>query len=175
MADESLIPKRPVVKTQYLREGVSVFFRLAVIFFIASAIFSGVLYFYKNILSNGFADQQAALKQLEIEFEPSLITELDRVATSIAAARDLVGKHVRQTAIFALLQENALPAVTFTSLSYNDEKKSLVLTGDAASYGDISNQSSVFESLSNVTGARFSNLALRESGRVSFNLTITFK
>ncbi len=151
------------------------FFRLAVIFFIASAIFSGVLYFYKNILSNGFADQQAALKQLEIEFEPSLITELDRVATSIAAARDLVGKHVRQTAIFALLQENALPAVTFTSLSYNDEKKSLVLTGDAASYGDISNQSSVFESLSNVTGARFSNLALRESGRVSFNLTITFK
>ena len=175
MDEQSLIPKKPAVRPQYVSAGLGVFFRLSFIFFLVSLLFAGTLFFYKNVLTNQLADQKETLKKLEVEFEPSLIAELDRVSRSISAARDLVKKHLRQSAIFTLLQENTLPAVTFTSFGYAEEKKSVTLAGDAASYADISAQSTVFESLGSVASARFSNLALKDSGRVSFALSITLK
>jgi hypothetical protein len=51
----------------------------------------------------------------------------------------------------------------------------LTLLGEAINYAVIASQSSVFESLEKIESAIFSNLTLRETGRVAFTLTLNFK
>ena len=175
MAEESLIPKKPTVKIPYEGGFFGVFFRLSFAFFIVAAILTGGLYLYRNFLINNLADQKATLQKLETDFEPALISELDKVSSSITNSKDLLKNHTKTSEVFAILEENTLPEISFGSFGYNTELKSLSLQGEAFSYSAISLQSSVFESLPSISSAKFSNLGLKDSGKVTFNLTIIFK
>ncbi len=175
MAEESLIPKRPVVKASYQAGSFGVLFRLSFIFFIAAAILTGGFYFYRNFETNSLSDQKSSLQKLETEFEPALISELDKVSASVAHSKDLLKNHVKTSQIFTMLEQNTLPEIAFSSFSYNSDTKSLALMGEASSYGAISSQSSIFESLQGVSSAKFSNLGLKDNGKVTFNLIIVFK
>ncbi len=136
---------------------------------------TGGLYFYRNFQSNSLADQKSSLQKLETEFEPALISELDKVSSSVAHSKELLKNHVKTSQIFTMLEQNTLPGISFSSFAYNSDTKSLALVGEATSYGTISSESSVFESLQNVASAKFSNLGLKDNGKVTFNLVIIFK
>lgn len=155
--------------------GTSPFFKISLIFFFASGLLCGGLYFFRNFLFNSLEEKKSTLSNLEVEFEPSLISEVQRVSSAISASKDILAKRVFQTNLFSLLEEKTLPQISFNTFSYSQDKKSLSLVGEAASYADIARQSSVFESSSEIKEVLFSNLALKETGNVSFTLTVNFK
>ena len=161
--------------TLYPAEGFGVFFRIAFILFLAAALLTGGLYLYRNFLTNDLVRQKGVLQKLEVAFEPSLIRELDRVSNSITSAREILRNHGKTTKIFETLEAKTLPTVSFSTFAYSTEKNTATLTGEAASYSDVSAQSSVFEALDSVESATFGNLALKDTGAVGFNLNIVFK
>lgn len=174
MAEESLIPKKfPTV--EYASEGFGVFLRISLIIFLVSLLLTAGVYLYRNFLKNNLERQKSVLQKLEIEFEPVTITELERVSNSIASAGDILRKHAKPSAVFDTLEANALSTVSFNTFAYSTEKNTITLTGEAASYSDVSAQSSVFEALTNVGSATFGNLSLRETGAVGFILNVQFK
>mgnify|MGYP001605676412 FL=1 len=74
-----------------------------------------------------------------------------------------------------MIEASALPTVSFSTFSYSAEKNTITLAGEAASYSDVSAQSSVFEALPTVDSATFGNLSLKETGAVGFILNIQLK
>jgi len=170
------ITRRPVRMSEFATPGGgSPFFRIGLIFFLASGLLCGGLYVYRNFLSNSLEEKKSTLSSLEVEFEPSLISEVQRVSSAISAAKDILAKRVFQTRLFTILEEKTLPQISFGTFSYAHDKKALVLVGEAGSYADIARQSGVFESSSEIKEVLFSNLTLKETGNVSFTLTINFK
>lgn len=174
MAEESLIPKKFPTQ-QYGGEGLGVFLRISVIIFLASLLLTAGIYAYRNFLKNNLAGQKSVLQKLEIEFEPATISELERVSNSIASAGDVLRAHTMPSAIFDMIEASALPTASFNTFSYSAEKNIITLTGEAASYSDVSAQSSVFEALPAVESATFGNLSLKEAGTVGFILNVQLK
>ncbi len=171
-----IIARKPARMPEFAAPGgTSPFFRIGLIFFLASGLLCGGLYFYRNFLSNSLQEKKTTLADLEVEFEPSLITEVQRVSSAISASKEILAKRVFQTRLFAILEEKTIPQISFGTFSYAHDKKSLVLVGEAASYADIARQSSVFETADEIKEVMFSNLLLKETGNVSFTLTINFK
>lgn len=176
MDGESLIPKKAISRpSSYIPGGVSVFFRLSFIFFLATGIISGGLLFYRNYVFNSLEEKRTNLSRLETEFDPVLISEIKRVSSAINSTKSILDNHLKQSDIFFMLEENTLPQVFYNSFTYSHNQKSLVLLGEAVSYAVIASQSSIFESLEKIESAIFSNLTLRETGRVAFTLTLNFK
>lgn len=143
--------------------------------FLVAAFFSGGLYLYRNFAANSLNKQKSVLEKLKVEFDPSTIFELEKVSKSIVSARDILRSHEQVSKVFDTLETSTLPSVTFNSFSFSSDKGVIGLAGEAASYGDVSLQANVFESLPNVLSATFSNLSLKESGSVGFNMNILFK
>ena len=175
MDGESLIPKKAVSRPVFIPGGASVFFRISFIFFIVAGFLSGGLLFYRNYVFNSLEEGKATLQKLETEFDPVLISEVNRVGRSIFASKSILDKHVKQSDIFLLLEENTIPQIFYNSFTYSEDQKSLVLLGEALSYSAIASQSNIFESLEKIESAVFSNLTLRDTGRVAFTLTLNFK
>src|SRR3989338_3705596 len=175
MAEEALIPKKAPRTAMYPSEGFGVFLRIAFVIFLVAALFSGGLYLYKNYAANSLVRQRALLEKLKIEFDPSTIFELEKISKSIVAARGLLRGHEQTSKIFDMLEAGTLPSVAFSSFSFSAERGAIGLAGEALSYGDVSLQANVFESLPSVLSTTFSNLSLKESGSVGFNMNILFK
>lgn len=168
--------KKPVKAPEFSVSGAgSPFFRIALIFFLATGLLVGGLYFFRNYLANSLAEKRSTLSSLEVEFEPSLIAEVQKVSSAISASKEILTKRVYQSRLFSLLEGKTLPQVSFGTFSYADDKKSLVLVGEARSYADIARQSEVFETANEIKEVLFSNLILKETGNVSFTLIINFK
>lgn len=167
--------KKPVKTPEFASPGGSPFIRIALIFFLASGLLAAGLYFYRNYLFSSLEEKKGSLSTLEVEFEPSLISEVQRVSSAISAAKDILAKRIFQTRLFSILEGKTIPQISFGTFSYTDDKKSMVLVGEAASYADIARQSSVFESAEEIKEVLFSNLLLKETGNVSFTLIINFK
>src|SRR3989338_626883 len=174
MAEESLIPKK-FPTPQYGGGGFGIFFRISMIFFLASLLLTAGIYAYRKFLTNNLASQKLVLQKLEIEFEPATIAELERVSGAIAAAGNVLRAHTMSSAVFDMVEASALSTVSFNTFSYSAEKNIITLAGEAASYSDVSAQSSVFEALPAVESATFGNLSLKETGTVGFILNIQLK
>jgi hypothetical protein len=176
MNGESLIPKKAVSRPTYnIPGGAGAFFRLSFIFFLSVGILSGGLLFYRNQVSNSLEEDKSILKKIETEFEPALLSEINLVSSSLSNGKNILDKHLKQSDIFFLLEENTLPQVFYNSFTYSHNQKSLVLLGESINYSTIASQSKVFESLEKIESVIFSNLTLRDTGRVAFTLTLNFK
>lgn len=175
MAEESLIPKKSPQSQIYSPAGLGVFLRIAFILFLASAFLTGGFYLYRNYLANNLARQKSVLQKLEVAFEPSLIAELERVSNAIAASRTILRNRQQTSAVFDMIEANTIPSASFATFGYSAEKNTIALTGEAASYADVSAQSSAFEALPSVESATFGNLSLKETGVVGFTLNIVLK
>lgn len=174
MAEESLIPKK-FPSAEYASEGFGVFLRISMIIFLVSLLLTAGIFAYGNFLKNNLASQKSVLQKVEIEFEPATIAELERVSGAIASAGDVLRAHTTSSAVFDMIEVSALPTASFNTFSYSAEKNTITLTGEAASYSDVSTQSSVFEALPTVESATFGNLSLKETGTVGFILNIVLK
>lgn len=175
--DESLIPKKPVLRpaSSVLPTEAGVLFRFSFLFFIVVIIISGGILFYRNYIFNSLEENKAMLTKLEMDFDEALVSEVDRVSKSISSSKNILDGHLKQSDIFLLLEENTLPQIFYNTFTYSHSQKSLALFGEALSYSAIASQSGVFESLDRVESAVFSNLVLRDTGRVAFTLTLNFK
>ena len=120
-------------------------------------------------------ESKSILSKLETEFDEALISEISKVSNSITAGKNELAKHLKQSDIFFLLEENTLPQVFYNSFTFANGQKFLVLLGEALSYSAIASQSRTFESLDKIESAVFSNLTLRDTGRVAFTLTLNLK
>ncbi len=175
MAEEALIPKKLPRASMYPSVGFGVFLRIVFVIFLVVAFFSGGLYLYRNFAANSLNNQKSVLEKLKVEFDPSTIFELERISKSIVAARELLRGREQVSKIFNTLEASILPSVTFNTFSFSADKGAAGISGEAASYGDVSLQANFFESLPDVLSATFSNLNLKETGSVGFNMNILFK
>lgn len=159
----------------YKTEGLGALLRLSLILFTLAFVLTGILFAYKGVLGRQLGQQKQLLSDLQVQFEPSLIAQLERVANSINNARTLLKSHVYATPILDFLEKNTMPEVAYSTMNYAGDKKSLLLNGDAPSYTDVSAQIKIFAAQPEVASASFSNTTLRDAGSVGFNATINFR
>ncbi|MDP2668723.1 MAG: hypothetical protein Q8P07_02715 [bacterium] len=172
----SLMPKKASSGMEYYKnEGLGALLRLSLILFILAAVLTGLLFAYKGVLARQLDQQRQILTDLQVQFEPSLVAQLEHVASTITNAKTLLSKHLFITPVFNFLEKNTLPDVSFSSFNYSADKKTLTLNGEAPSYTEISAQIKTFQKQPEVAGAYFSNTNLRDAGSVVFNTIINFK
>lgn len=172
MAEASLIPKKlPSVASQF-GGGVGIFFRIGFVFFVVAILATGALFLYRMLLVSNLTKQRGALQELESQFPVADIERREEVARAIEASQALLDAHVRPSRIFPLLQDNTLPTIFFSTFSYAETNRAIMVSGDAPSYQAVAQQASIFESLEEVASVTFSNLSLTSRGTVSFNFKI---
>lgn len=173
----SLIPKKTLGGGVSIASsvGVGVFFRISFILFLAVSMLSGGLYLFRNYTANQLAEQKSLLKKIEIEFEPTLIAELERVGRSIRAAKSILQTHAHTSKIFELLESHTLTNAAFSNFAFAIDKNTVAMNGDAPSYAAVAAQAAVFGALPEVASVAFSNLALKETGTINFAITINLK
>jgi len=183
----SFIPKRPITAGTTSRVHSSsgsggLFSLFAIIVFIisvAGAIFS---YIWMGVLVNTGKQYQATLTTNENEFNPALISTLDRASMKINFAKSLLANHLAPDAIFGIIGGLTAQDVSFSSLSYTAPTASnnyinLTMSGVGTSYSAIAFQSDVFgssvqygENIS-VKNPVLSGLGLNENGNVNFSFS----
>jgi len=174
MAEASLIPKN-VPSARREIGGVSIFFKIALLFFIISFAIGGGLVLYRFMTANNLKKQRAALKELESRFPVEDIQKREEMANAIALSKKLLSTHRAQSGLFVILQDKTMPEMFFKNFSYADKDKTLSLAGEAPSYQSVAQQATIFEQLDIVEKAAFSNLSLTNKGTVNFNLAIVLK
>ena len=174
----SLIPKKTLgggVSSIASSVGVGVFFRISFILFLASAMLTGGLYLFRNYTRNNLAEQKSLLQKISIEFEPTLIEELERVSKSIREAKEILRLHAHTSKIFDLLESNTLTNVSFSGFAFSIDKNTVAMPGEAPSYAAVAAQAAVFGALPEVTATTFSGLSLKDTGVVSFTINLELK
>ena len=157
-------------------EPISIFTMLATIIFFLSLLFGVGVYFYKIILVNGIKSDSASLERAQKAFEPSLITEFERLNKRIESAKEILGNHIIVTPIFKLLENSTIPDVRFNKFNYENgggDKINISLDGEARSYAHVAVQSDVLGKNKYLKEHVFSNLNLDNFGNVTFNLSAT--
>lgn len=113
------------------------------------------------------------LKQVESEFEPSLILELRRTAQAIDVGRELLKNHVATSRLLKFIEDNTLPETSFSRFIYKDG--TLVLSGSARSYASLAQQARVFEESPFLERATFSDFTLGSGGLVNFRAELVIE
>ncbi|MCR4330729.1 MAG: hypothetical protein NUV49_02520 [Patescibacteria group bacterium] len=172
---QSFIPKKPLTPKSG-RDGNSrgIVFSIAVLIFILSLLGSGGVYAYGQLIEKRITDKSAWLEQARGAFEPSLITEMERLDTRINVANEILAKHVAFSEFFKILEELTLQNVRFSRFDYSfiEGKPEIMLEGEARSYSSVALQSDIFGDNKYLKNPIFSNLGLAKEGNVTFNLEL---
>lgn len=177
----SFIPKKPLATTSApVRSGGGSFLSLiAWLLLIAAGVLAGGSYLYRNSLEGSLVRMRADLESARNSFEPSLITELQRLNKRIDSANELINGHVVVTPLFQAISTSTLKSIQFTRFSYilpSDTSASVTIrmSGKARDYTSIALESDQLASNKNIHNAIFSNLSLDErTGVVNFDLSFT--
>ena len=104
------------------------------------------MYSYGKLVEKRIADKSAWLEQARGAFEPSLITEMERVDTRINTANEILARHVAFSEFFKILEELTLQNVRFSRFDYSfiDGAPQVMLEGEARSYSSVALQSDIF-------------------------------
>lgn len=170
----SFIPKNPVgissapAVSKY--KSVSILPTIGTIVFVLALLISGGLFGYEILLNSQIAEANKALSLAKAAFDTSTMDQLITASDQIKSARDLLGKHVAVSNVFALLQVNVLPEIQFTSFDFSNDAKGGVkisVAGEAASYSALAQQSSIFSKINTMSNQSFSDFNLTEKGTIS--------
>jgi hypothetical protein len=174
ISTSSFIPKTKLTAPVYRRRGLGlgIFLSLAV-FLLSFALYGGV-YFYKKSLQKQLDQTNTSLKRAEAAFELTLIDELERFNAKINAAKILLEQHQAASKIFNLIGSLTLKTTKFSNFNYSFTANEPIVTmsGETKSYTDVAIQARIFEDSDSIERASFSGLALKEGGKVSFNVEI---
>ena len=169
MPDQTtFIPKTASIKLPYQGRGFGWLAGGALIFFILSMLLLFGLFFYKGYLESRTEDLSSDLKNAESDFEPSLISELQRTANSINLTKNLISKHAALSRIFGFLEANTISDARFSNFSY--EKNEVQMDGVVKSYTALAQQSLVLEKSRLIKNVVFSNFVLTSEGFVNFKV-----
>jgi hypothetical protein len=183
----SFIPKKPITagttsRVQSSSGSGGLFNLFAIIVFIISLAGAVFAYIWMGVIVNTGKQYQATLQTNENEFNPALISTLDRASMKINFAKSLLANHLAPDAIFGIIGGLTAEDISFSSLSYTAPKASnnyinLTMSGVGTSYSAIAFQSDVFGSSVQygeniaVKNPVLSGLGLNENGNVSFSFS----
>lgn len=142
-----------------------------------SLVFFGGAYFYKQSLQKNVNEMAASLERAQNAFEPGLINELSRLSGSIIAAKQVLENHRVISKILNLIGALTLKDTTFSNFKYaaRDNKITIAMNGETKSYAGVALQAKLFEESGSVESVIFSNLSLKEAGKVNFNVELAIK
>jgi hypothetical protein len=183
----SFIPKKPITagttsRVQSSSGSGGLFNLFAIIVFIISLAGAVFAYIWMGVIVNTGKQYQATLQTNENEFNPALISTLDRASMKINFAKSLLANHLAPDAIFGIIGGLTAEDISFSSLSYTAPKASnnyinLTMSGVGTSYSAIAFQSDVFGSSVQygeniaVKNPVLSGLGLNGNGNVSFSFS----
>ncbi|OIO50921.1 MAG: hypothetical protein COV41_03080 [Candidatus Brennerbacteria bacterium CG11_big_fil_rev_8_21_14_0_20_43_10] len=98
------------------------------------------------------------------------VTKVLTLDSQIRQLRILLPQHIAASRIFDMLEQNTLPKVTFTSMSFNTDTGSLQLSGTAQSLQDVSLQAAAFKQIPEVK-----DVAIKDIGITKNASTFNFK
>lgn len=147
------------------------------ILLVSLALFGGV-YLYKTSAQKGLDETITSLEKTKKAFEPDIIAELSRLSTLINSVKTIFIQHRIPSKILGLLSKLTQKDVFFLNFSYsvdNDKTASIKMIGEANSYTSVASQVKIFEEDEAVQEVSFSNLSLKEAGKVGFNIELIVK
>lgn len=168
----SFIPKTRINAPSQKAKGIGLGVLVSgLILLISLGLFGGV-YFYKQSLQNKVNDATANLSTAKQAFEPSLLNELSGLTSSISAAKQILAQHSAPSKILKLIGDLTLKDATFSNFIYNLSNKnaSIVMNGDAKSYTVVALQAKLFDDSDFIDDVTFSNLSLKEGGKINFTV-----
>lgn len=177
MADiQSFIPKRTpsgiAKRPEIRRTPIDRFIILPSFVLLISIVLTGGIFLYRQFLKNRIEDLNANLSRIEGQFEAPLISELTRISKEIEAAKLVLANHIQNSRIFDFLEEYTHRSVYFNSFSFDGSEA--VLGGVAPSYTVLAEQMRLLESSGVITSIRISNLGLRDTGELGFDIALGF-
>lgn len=181
----SFIPKKQSktnYKTVYKEAGLGLLMKASVFLFILSVAGFGASYFYKKAITREIDELSVSLDRAKSAFDPSLISEMERLMGSISFAKELLNNHIHPSSIFDSLEEITHEKVGFSSFSFSHGQGQATgqpasglrinLSGEARSYRVLAEQSLIFEKSDLVRYFSFSGFSSSEDGNVSFSLDL---
>jgi hypothetical protein len=172
----SFIPKKPIVnETVSAPRPIGLLTIISLFILFTVFLTSGGLFFYKGIMARNITKMQNDLKLAEQRFEPAKIKDLQVLDKRLRTANQILSKHVAITPIFKSLQEITMKSVRYTKFGYDfgtgkDGKINVKMSGVTLGYSFLALQSDLFAQNKNFIDPVFSNLALNETGNVTFDL-----
>ena len=174
-ASASFIPKKNM-DTVSARPGghaTGLLVLIAILIFVASVVAAGGVFAYDQILTQSIASKAASLALNQKAYDPDVIDELSRVDTRITQAQTLLQNHVAPSAIFALLAQQTLDQVQFSSYSYDlsaDGSAKISMNGIADSFSTVALQSDQFGASKVLKDVVFSGVTVdAATGKVAFS------
>lgn len=172
MAELPFIPKKEVEFDFKARRGLGSGGLVAIAVFVITLIILVFIIFYKQKTNNNIARLVQEIKSQAQEFDPVLINELTSTSKAIEASKKVVIEHKTLSPIFALLEDNTLPQVSFHK--FNAKINSVSLEGKAPTYQDVARQILILKKNPLVKEVSFSKL-FKSDDKINFSLDITIK
>ncbi len=169
----SFIPKSRINAPIQRGRGIGLGLLVSGLILLISLGLLGGVYFYKQSLQNGVNDESANLARAKKAFEPALFNEINNLKNSIDASKQILAQHDASSKILKLVGDLTLKDVAFTTFTYvvSNKAVNIVMIGDAKSYTAIALQAKLFEDSDFIDSVAFSDLSLKEAGKVNFNIT----
>ena len=180
----SFIPKKPIVTQQTVKvhSSINIFLIIGVLAFLASVSGAGFVVFWKSYLLDTQNKYQVNLQKNESQFNPELISSLQRFGQKITLANQLIKNHLEVTRVFPIIAGITAESVQYNTFSYDapsptSPNAKIALTGKAANFSTIVFQAGVLNNTKmygtnkEVKNAVLSGLALSDKGSVGFSLT----
>ncbi|MFH1608468.1 MAG: hypothetical protein ABH951_00410 [Patescibacteria group bacterium] len=174
----SFIPKKPMMTEEHVasaKKPMGFLTTIAIFIFLAVAVASGGLYFYKGMLQKNITSMDANLALAKERFEPAKINQLQVLGKRLESSNVILSKHIAVSPIFETLQKLTMKTVRYTKFSYEfgnekDSKIKVMMSGQAIGYRSIALQADLFTKDKNLIDPIFSNLSLDDKGNVLFDL-----
>lgn len=177
VSQTSFIPKKPLVEMPRASEprSTSLFLLLSVFLFAGSLLLAVGVFLWKGSLVRSIESQKESLARNRDAFEPASIVKLQRLSRRLELSKGILANHLAPSQLFAVLEESTLQNVRFSSMDFSvDQTKgtaSLMMKGQARSYGAVARQSDVFAKASGIKDPVFSELNLDQRGNVVFSFS----
>src|SRR3990167_6303547 len=118
--ESTFIPRTSIPPLSRRGSGIGWFVTAGFLALIASALATGGLWLYRGFLTAQIAGYGETLKQVEGEFEPSLILELRRTAQAIDVGRELLKSHAATSRLLKFIEDNTLSETSFSRFIYKE-------------------------------------------------------
>lgn len=141
---------------------------------ILSIVAAGGLYAFLQYTNSQMAAKQESLSLSREAFQPATIRELARLDSRIQVGETLLASHLSPAKIFDELEQRTLSSVKYNSFSYavaGPGHVILTMSGEAASFNAVAQQSDAFSKSAVITDPIFSNVNVGRAGTITFNFT----
>lgn len=160
----------PLAKPSYTGSSMAFLPTIGSLLFVATLVVSGGLFIYDHILSSQITDASKALVLAKASFDPETMNQLITASNQIQSAKRLLDSHVAVSGMFALLEANVLPGVSFTSFEFQrqpDNSVKISLEGQGSSYATLAEQAQIFSKLPYLQKQTFSEFTLTDKGTIA--------